>query len=48
MTLDPGPLADASVEAAGDRWTLVFVRELRQPPPAVWTALTDPAQLDQW
>jgi len=48
MTLDPGPLADTSLEAAGDRWTLVFMRELRQPPPAVWTALTDPAQLDQW
>lgn len=32
MTLDPGPLADVSVEPAGDQWTLVFIRELRQPP----------------
>ncbi|MBM2619984.1 SRPBCC domain-containing protein [Actinoplanes sp. LDG1-06] len=29
-------------------WTLVFVRELKHPPQAVWEALTDPAELDQW
>jgi len=29
-------------------WTLVFIRELRQPPDRVWTALTDPAELDKW
>jgi uncharacterized protein YndB with AHSA1/START domain len=48
MTIDPGPLADATVVPDGDGWTLIFIRELRQPPAAVWTALTDPAQLDQW
>ena len=39
---------DVSVVPAGDRWTLIFIRELRQPPESVWTALTDPAELDQW
>jgi uncharacterized protein YndB with AHSA1/START domain len=41
-------LADVSLEPAGDRWTLIFIRELRQAPAAVWTALTDPGELDQW
>ena len=31
-----------------DHWTLIFVRELRQAPAVVWTALTDPDELDQW
>jgi uncharacterized protein YndB with AHSA1/START domain len=31
-----------------DGWTLIFVREFRQAPDAVWAALTDPAELDQW
>lgn len=31
-----------------DGWTLIFVRELRQPPPAVWSALTSPEELDRW
>jgi uncharacterized protein YndB with AHSA1/START domain len=31
-----------------DDWTLIFVRELRQAPAAVWTALTSPEELDQW
>jgi uncharacterized protein YndB with AHSA1/START domain len=31
-----------------DGWTLIFVRELRQAPEVVWTALTDPAELDRW
>src|SRR4051794_15508122 len=48
MTLDMGPLGDVTVEPAGDAWTLIFIREFRQAPAAVWTALTDPAQLDQW
>ncbi len=48
MTLDLGPLADAKVVPAGDQWTLIFIRELRQPPATVWQALTDPAELDQW
>jgi uncharacterized protein YndB with AHSA1/START domain len=48
MTFDPGPLGDASVVPDGDRWTLIFIRDLRHPPGAVWTALTDPAELDQW
>jgi uncharacterized protein YndB with AHSA1/START domain len=45
---DPGPLADASVEPSGERWTLVFVRDLRHPPQRVWAALTEPAQLAEW
>jgi uncharacterized protein YndB with AHSA1/START domain len=48
MTLDPGPLADARVVPDGDAWTLIFIRDLRHPPGAVWEALTDPAELDQW
>jgi uncharacterized protein YndB with AHSA1/START domain len=48
MTIDSGPLADATVVPDGDGWTLIFIRELRQPPATVWTALTDPAELDQW
>lgn len=31
-----------------DGWTLIFVRELRQAPEAVWAALTSPSALDQW
>jgi uncharacterized protein YndB with AHSA1/START domain len=48
MSFDPGPLADATVQSDGDRWTLVFVRDLRHPPAVVWTALTRPAEIDQW
>ncbi|HEX7965894.1 MAG TPA: SRPBCC family protein [Gammaproteobacteria bacterium] len=44
----PGPAAGAEVQKDGDRWTLVLVRKLRQPPAMVWEALTDPAQLSQW
>jgi uncharacterized protein YndB with AHSA1/START domain len=44
----PGPAAGADVKKAGDDWTLVLVRQLRHPPPMVWEALTDPAQLAQW
>ncbi|HLT10767.1 MAG TPA: SRPBCC family protein [Micromonosporaceae bacterium] len=46
--IDPGPLAQVSLEATGDRWTLVFVRELPHPPAKVWQALTDPAQVGEW
>ncbi|HEY8472826.1 MAG TPA: hypothetical protein VIL37_09355 [Natronosporangium sp.] len=42
---EPGPLAEVACETgAGDRPTLVFVRELRHPPERVWVALTEPAQ----
>jgi uncharacterized protein YndB with AHSA1/START domain len=45
---DPGPLADATVVADGDTWTLIFIRDLPHPPAKVWAALTDPERLDQW
>jgi uncharacterized protein YndB with AHSA1/START domain len=45
---EPSPLTDVRAEPAGDRWTLVFVRDLRHPPAAVWAALTEPAQLGEW
>jgi uncharacterized protein YndB with AHSA1/START domain len=44
----PGPATGAEVKKDGDKWTLVLVRKLRQPPAMVWEALTDPAQLAQW
>lgn len=44
----PGPATGAAVQKDGDKWTLVLVRELRQPPAMVWRALTDPAELSQW
>jgi uncharacterized protein YndB with AHSA1/START domain len=46
--LDSGPVGGASVAPDGDRWSLIFVRDLRHPPVAVWAALTDPARLDRW
>ena len=48
MTLDFGPPADASVVPDGDGWTLIFIRELKHPPAAVWRALVDPAEVGQW
>lgn len=45
---DPGPIAEVHYEAAGDRWTLVFVRDLRHPRESVWAALTQPGQLSEW
>jgi uncharacterized protein YndB with AHSA1/START domain len=48
MSFDPGPVGDARVVPAGDRWTLIFVRELRHAPDVVWAALTEPAELDRW
>jgi uncharacterized protein YndB with AHSA1/START domain len=44
----PGPAGGAQVQKDGDKWTLVLVREFKQPPEKVWQALTDPAQLVEW
>lgn len=44
----PGPPAEVVAQREGERWTLVFVRELRHPPDKVWSALTDPSQLNAW
>jgi uncharacterized protein YndB with AHSA1/START domain len=44
----PGPAMGAQVRKAGDRWTLVLVRELRHSPQLVWDAITDPAELREW
>ncbi|MGC3999527.1 MAG: SRPBCC family protein [Anaeromyxobacter sp.] len=44
----PGPAAGARVQADGEQWTLVLVRDLRHPPARVWEALTDPAHLVEW
>jgi len=48
MSFDPGPLAAVHAESAGDRWTLVFVKDLRHPPEKVWEALTDPERVGRW
>jgi uncharacterized protein YndB with AHSA1/START domain len=45
---DPGPPGDAKLSTDDGRWTLIFIRQLDQPPAAVWTALTEPAEIDQW
>src|SRR5262245_25908622 len=45
---EPRPLAKVGCEAAGDRWTLEFVRDLGRPPARVGAALTDPGQLEAW
>jgi error-prone DNA polymerase len=42
---DHGPLAEVQYASDGDRWTLVFVRELSHPPERVWAALTEPERL---
>jgi uncharacterized protein YndB with AHSA1/START domain len=44
----PGAADQAAAHAAGERWTLIMVRELRHPPARVWGALTEPAQLRAW
>lgn len=44
----PTPMAQASIEKADDRWTLVFTRDLHHPPAKVWAALTEPGQLTAW
>lgn len=45
---EPGPAFGAKVDKAGERWTLILVRELRHAPARVWEALTDPAHLSEW
>ena len=45
---DPSRLNDVDCRATGQRWTLIFVRDLKHPPEKVWTALTRPDQLGQW
>jgi uncharacterized protein YndB with AHSA1/START domain len=45
---DPGPLRSVSCEPAGERWALVFARELAHPVERVWAALCDPGQLRVW
>jgi uncharacterized protein YndB with AHSA1/START domain len=47
-THQPGAPANVHAERDGERWTLVFVRELRHAPAKVWSALTDPEQLRAW
>ncbi|HEX8001826.1 MAG TPA: SRPBCC family protein [Mycobacteriales bacterium] len=41
-------VADIEVVRDGERWTLVFARDLPQPPVEVWRALTDPERLRAW
>ena len=48
MSFDVGPLAAVHGESEGDRWTLVFVKNLRHPPGKVWAALTDPQRVGRW
>jgi uncharacterized protein YndB with AHSA1/START domain len=48
MKYEPSPLADVGCRPSGDRWTLVFVRDLKHPPAKVWAALTQPDQLGKW
>ncbi len=45
---EPGPARIAQIQKDGEKWTLILVRELRQPPEKVWQALTDPAHLREW
>ena len=44
----PTPPAKVTAQNDGERWTLVFVRELRHAPEKVWNALTDPAEMKYW
>ena len=48
MSFDPGPLAPVEYRPNGDRWTLVFTRDLRHAPAKVWASLTEPEQLRAW
>lgn len=45
---EPSAPAMAEYHAEGNRWTLVFRRDLRHPPEKVWAALTTAAQLGEW
>jgi uncharacterized protein YndB with AHSA1/START domain len=47
-TYAPGPASGAHIQKDGEKWTLVFVRNLHHAPEKVWDALTDPAQLREW
>ncbi len=38
----------AEVRKAGEKWTLILVRDVRHPPAKVWQALTDPTHLREW
>jgi uncharacterized protein YndB with AHSA1/START domain len=44
----PGAATEAQVQKDGEEWTLILVRDLRQPPTMVWQALTEPEQLREW
>lgn len=43
-----GPLAQVDCQPGADGWTLIFTRELPQPPQRVWEVLTDPEHLRAW
>lgn len=45
---DLGPISKVEVNATGDKYTLVFIRELPHPPERVWACLTEPKELEQW
>ncbi len=47
-SFEPSAPAVAEYHAEGDRWTLVFERDLPHPPEKVWAALTEVAQLREW
>ena len=45
----PGSASGAQArKQAGEKWTLILVRELRHSREKVWEALTDPAHLREW
>jgi len=49
----PGPASGARIQKdrgphGEEKWTLIFVRELRHAPEKVWEALTEPAHLREW
>ena len=44
----PSAIGDVSCDASEGHSTLVFVRDLRHSPEAVWAALTRPEELPQW
>jgi uncharacterized protein YndB with AHSA1/START domain len=39
---------NGTLEQAGDRWRLRFIRRLRHDPETVWRAITEPARLQAW
>src|SRR5215213_11493593 len=44
----PGGASGVEVRKAGEKWTLILVRDLRHSPEKIWQALTDPAHLREW